>query len=83
MKILKPVFEGRKRMRDELGPERWDTEKPNDVITWIIDAAPKKDKHQQTNEQMAWRLIWLNFAATYTTSMINMAATPEKRLTTC
>ncbi|KAF3231530.1 hypothetical protein TWF191_005599 [Orbilia oligospora] len=83
MKILKPVFEERKRMREELGQERWDAEKPNDSITWIIDAAMKKDAHQQTNEQMSWRLIWLNFAAIHTTSMstlhilYDLAANPE------
>ncbi|KAF3188786.1 hypothetical protein TWF225_003172 [Orbilia oligospora] len=83
MKILNPVFEERKRMREELGQERWDAEKPNDSITWIIDAAMKKDAHQQTNEQMSWRLIWLNFAAIHTTSMstlhilYDLAANPE------
>ncbi|KAK6529518.1 hypothetical protein TWF281_008689 [Arthrobotrys megalospora] len=82
-KILTPVFEERKRMREELGPERWNAEKPNDAVTWIIDAAMKKDKSQQTNQQMAWRLIWLNFAAIHTTSMstlhilYDLAANPE------
>ncbi|KAK6354062.1 hypothetical protein TWF730_008480 [Orbilia blumenaviensis] len=82
-KILDPVFDERKRMRAELGPERWDTEKPNDAITWIIDAAAKRDKHQQTNAQMVWRLIWINFAAIHTTSMstlhllYDLASNPE------
>ncbi|KAK6335009.1 hypothetical protein TWF718_010451 [Orbilia javanica] len=82
-KIMEPAFTARLRMREELGPTRWETEKPNDAITWIIDAAAKKDKSQQTIEQMVWRLMWINFAAIHTTSMstlyilYDLGANPE------
>ncbi|KAK6340589.1 hypothetical protein TWF696_008915 [Orbilia brochopaga] len=68
-KLLSPVFDERRRMQQECGEERWRTEKPDDAIQWIMDGAAKLSKEQQTNKQLTWRLLWLNFAAIETTSM--------------
>ncbi|KAF3906012.1 hypothetical protein ABW21_db0205015 [Orbilia brochopaga] len=82
-KLLSPIYNERRKMQQELGEARWRLEKPNDGIQWIMDGAAKKSKEQQTDIQLTWRLLWVNFAAIHTTSMstthtlYDLAAHPE------
>ncbi|KAF9458999.1 cytochrome P450 [Collybia nuda] len=76
---LKPLIEERKRLIEEFGPSYPD--KPNDMLTWLMDAAPPG--LERTSESFVLRLLTVNFAALHSTSMTlthamyYLAAQPE------
>ncbi|TCD62558.1 hypothetical protein EIP91_006736 [Steccherinum ochraceum] len=76
--ILRPIIEERVRSIDEHGGD-WD-DKPNDMISWLIDAAPKG---ADLVPSVALRVLITNFAAIHTSTMTfshvlyHLAAYPE------
>ncbi|KAJ2930915.1 hypothetical protein H1R20_g6188, partial [Candolleomyces eurysporus] len=75
---LGPIIEERLRQDAELGRDRPD--KPNDMITWLLDLAPEE---LRTVDDVVTRLLISNFAAIHTTSnslcdiLFHLAAYPE------
>lgn len=61
---LKPILEERLAKEAEFGKD-WPG-KPNDLISWLIDDAPKD---QKTIRHLAIRVMLINIAAIHTTSM--------------
>ncbi|EJD07465.1 cytochrome P450 [Fomitiporia mediterranea MF3/22] len=76
-KFLRPIFEERLRMCAENGDD-WPG-KPVDMISWLIDVAPK----DQTIRDMIMRMLHINFAAIHTSSvslthaLFHLAAEPQ------
>ncbi|KIM76338.1 hypothetical protein PILCRDRAFT_797492 [Piloderma croceum F 1598] len=77
MRHLAPVIQDRQRHIDEYGQD-WD-DKPNDLISWLMDAASDDEKSVKNLTQ---RILVLNFGAIFTTTMsfthalFNLAAMP-------
>ncbi|KAH8105091.1 cytochrome P450 [Cristinia sonorae] len=76
--ILRPVIEERVQMMEEYGGD-W-PDKPNDMISWLIDLAPPG---KETVPSVALRVLTVNFAAIHTSTMTfsnalyHLAASPE------
>ncbi|TFK26822.1 cytochrome P450 [Coprinopsis marcescibilis] len=64
IRIMKPMLEHRLQMEEEHG-KRWDG-RPNDMISWLLDHAPPE---YRTVEDLATRILVINFAAIHTTTM--------------
>ncbi|KAF6744036.1 cytochrome P450 [Ephemerocybe angulata] len=62
--FLGPVIQDRLRMYEDSGVGN--EEKPNDMITWLLDLAPED---LRTTEDVVARLLISNFAAIHTTTM--------------
>lgn len=73
-----PLVEERIRKEEELGPNY--AGKPNDLVSWLLDAAPTDLRHA---DDLTHRLIGINFAAIHTTSsaltnvLYDLASRPE------
>lgn len=78
-KHLAPIIQERKASRAEYGCDY--PGRPNDILSWIIDAAPL-GQHSSTKE-LSLRTLVMNFSALHTTSlslthaMYNLASYPE------
>ncbi|KAF9448769.1 cytochrome P450 [Macrolepiota fuliginosa MF-IS2] len=78
VKYLGPVIRERLRMKEEHGSE-WE-ERPDDMVSWLVDEAQGIDAEV---ENLGMRILFINFAAIHTTSMImshvlfDLAARPE------
>ncbi|KAJ3562950.1 hypothetical protein NP233_g9256 [Leucocoprinus birnbaumii] len=78
LKYLRPVIEERLKMIEEFG-EDWPG-KPDDIISWMIDEAKGEDAKV---ENIAMRVLFVNFAAMHNTAMaaasflLELAARPE------
>ncbi|TFK26821.1 cytochrome P450 [Coprinopsis marcescibilis] len=76
--IMDPEFSYRIQMEEEHG-KRWDG-RPNDLISWLLDHAPPE---YRTADDMAYRILIVNFAAIHTTMMtvsgaiVDLATHPE------
>ena len=75
-KILGPLIDERKRMQRELG-DRWEAEKPSDVIQWLLDAGAKSP---ETTEVLSFRIMGFNLAAIHTTSLVSVHIIHTDRL---
>ncbi|KAK7047214.1 hypothetical protein VNI00_006880 [Paramarasmius palmivorus] len=83
LRHLAPVIEERLRMHDEHGSE-W-ASRPNDYISWLIEATEyqAEDWQKGSVEDLTLRILAVNFAAIHTTSMAltfalhNLAANPH------
>lgn len=64
-RFVGPIIEERLARFNAQGPE-WEESKPNDLITWIIEAAPD---HCRNVTDIVERMIFLNFVSVHTTSM--------------
>ncbi|KIM88557.1 hypothetical protein PILCRDRAFT_769584 [Piloderma croceum F 1598] len=64
MRHLVPVIQDRQQHIDEYGQD-WDN-KPNDMLSWLMDAARGDEKSMQN---ITRRILVLNFAAIFTTTM--------------
>ncbi|EJC98410.1 cytochrome P450, partial [Fomitiporia mediterranea MF3/22] len=75
VKLLRPVLEERFRMYDENGDD-WPG-KPVDMISWLIDDAPKSGKRDVRD--ITLRLLNVNFAAihTFTQALFQLASEPN------
>lgn len=90
-KIVSPVLKQAKRVEKFVGPiiaeriandEKYggDWDKPNDLITWLLDMAPAENRNV---EDITVKLMLINFAAIHTTSLtlsnalFDLAARPE------
>ncbi|KAI0337447.1 cytochrome P450 [Trametopsis cervina] len=79
LKYLGPIIDERKAKLAEYGPDYPD--KPNDFLSWLIDSAPRN--HHFETENLALRMLIMNFVALHTTAMsfvhalYNLAAMPE------
>ncbi|THU98259.1 cytochrome P450 [Dendrothele bispora CBS 962.96] len=62
--LLRPVFEERLAKEAEYGKD-WPG-KPNDLISWLIDATPTS---KRTVEELSLQIIIINFGSIHTTSM--------------
>ncbi|KAJ7667675.1 cytochrome P450 [Mycena polygramma] len=77
-KHLTPVIEERLRKQEELGDKY--TDKPNDLITWLMDAAVGEER---TAPALVQRVLFVNFAAirtstdTFTHVLYDIAAYPH------
>ncbi|KAH8113856.1 cytochrome P450 [Phellopilus nigrolimitatus] len=77
-KHLRPHIEHRLRQYEEHGKD-W-PDKPNDMLSWLMDEA---EGEQRTVEALTQRILTLNFAAVHTSSMsfthalFHLAARPE------
>ncbi|EJD07461.1 cytochrome P450 [Fomitiporia mediterranea MF3/22] len=77
MRLLRPVFEERFRMYDENGHD-WPG-KPVDMISWLIDEAPKN----RNIRDLTMRILHINFAAihssssSFTHALFHLAAEPQ------
>ncbi|KAI8990629.1 cytochrome P450 [Trametes punicea] len=60
---LKPLFQERRELMEKFGDD-W-TDKPNDMLQWIMDAAETRDN---SDEAIARRVLLINFAAIHTSS---------------
>ncbi|KAF5310138.1 hypothetical protein D9619_010576 [Psilocybe cf. subviscida] len=78
MEFIQPVLDERLRKEQEFGPD-W-PDKPNDLITWLIEAG---EGEQRSVRNIARRILAINFAAIHTTTMTftdvlyDLAANPE------
>ncbi|KAJ3571229.1 hypothetical protein NP233_g3894 [Leucocoprinus birnbaumii] len=74
LKYLGPLFSERLRMKEEKA------EMPDDLVTWLVEEAEGEDAKV---ENLGMRILFINFAAIHTTSMImshvlfDLAARPE------
>ncbi|KAJ7168739.1 cytochrome P450, partial [Mycena filopes] len=79
LELLGPMLENRLEKERELGPE-W-VGKPNDFISWLLEAAP--DHRVPTTPDLVLRMLVTNFASIHTSSMafthalFDLAAHPE------
>ncbi|PAV19648.1 cytochrome P450 [Pyrrhoderma noxium] len=79
-KHLRPVFEERFRMYEKYG-DNW-PDKPNDMITWLIEEAPESGNRDV--RELTLRNLVINFAAIHTSSssfthaLYHLAAEHEK-----
>ncbi|EJD07464.1 cytochrome P450 [Fomitiporia mediterranea MF3/22] len=79
VRLLQPVLEERFRMYDENGDD-WPG-KPVDMISWLIEEAPKNEK--RSIRDLTLRMLTINFAAIHTTSnsfghaLLHIAAEPK------
>jgi len=64
MEHLDPIIKDRQRCLDEYG-EEWE-EKPNDLISWLLDEASERERSLRN---LFLRLMTINFGAINTTSM--------------
>ncbi|OBZ79756.1 Ent-kaurene oxidase [Grifola frondosa] len=77
-KHLSPIMLERQRKMDELG-DNW-TEKPNDMLMWLMDEARARG---QSFDSVVRRILVVNFAAIHTSSngvthaLYHLAACPE------
>ncbi|KAH8103130.1 cytochrome P450 [Cristinia sonorae] len=62
--LLRPLIEERLKMMEEYGDD-WHG-KPNDMLSWLIDASPKGEGQVQS---VALRIVITNFGAIHTSSM--------------
>ncbi|KAI5119873.1 hypothetical protein M0805_008544 [Coniferiporia weirii] len=75
---MRPIIEYRLKRYEEYGKD-W-SEKPNDMLTWIMD---EEEGKQRTVEALTHRILTLNFAAVHTSSnsfthaLFHLAARPE------
>ncbi|KAF9269386.1 cytochrome P450 [Marasmius fiardii PR-910] len=69
MRHLAPIIEERMEMERQYGKD-W-TDKPNDAITWLLEmnAQSGEDWQKGSVEDIAIRVLAMNFAAIHTTSM--------------
>ncbi|KAM5543922.1 hypothetical protein V8D89_002539 [Ganoderma adspersum] len=78
MKHIKPLIDERRAHMKAMG-EDW-SDKPNDVLQWIIDEAVRRD---HSDVSIVERIFLVNFAAIHTSStnithvLYDLAATPE------
>ncbi|KAL4076426.1 cytochrome P450 [Scleroderma citrinum] len=76
MKYLDPIIKDRLRFMDEYGKE-W-SNKPNDLIQWLID-----EREEFTTRQLTSRVLTMNFASihstanTFTQALYHLAANPH------
>ncbi|KAF8547708.1 cytochrome P450 [Imleria badia] len=76
LRHLRSIIEERRKYLNEYGKE-W-TEKPNDLLSWLMDEAP-----DATVESLTKRVLSANFAAIHTSANVftyalyNLAANPE------
>ncbi|KAG7092019.1 hypothetical protein E1B28_008402 [Marasmius oreades] len=86
LKHLRPVIEERIRMDREHGKDSYpDGNRPNDYISWLIDTSEQmgEDWQRGSVEDLALRVLAVNFAAVHTTSMAfthalyHLAANPQ------
>ncbi|KAF5326362.1 hypothetical protein D9611_001063 [Ephemerocybe angulata] len=76
--ILTPMIRERLKQEEAMGPD-W-PERPNDLLSWILECAPP---HKRTVDDLIFRIIVLNFVSVHTTSVtltnaiFDLAAHPE------
>ncbi|KAI6152482.1 cytochrome P450 [Pisolithus tinctorius] len=76
IKHLDPIIKDRlRRMRDH--GDEW-SDKPNDILQWLID-----EKQESTTRQLTLRVLTINFASihTFTQALYNLAAYSQYKLT--
>ncbi|KAG2005586.1 cytochrome P450 [Coprinopsis cinerea AmutBmut pab1-1] len=79
-KMVYPLFNERMEM-DEKHGRKWEG-RPNDMISWLLDAVPEEGSFK-TVEDMTMRIIFANMGAIHTTSitvtnaLFDLAARPE------
>jgi len=61
-RYIQPIIAERKRLMEELGPG-YEEGKPNDMLSWLMDAGEKRDVSSMTR-----RLMTVNIAAIHTTA---------------
>ncbi|TDL22831.1 cytochrome P450 [Rickenella mellea] len=78
LKHLRPIIEERLRKYEEFGPNYPD--KPNDMLTWLMDEAEGDERHVET---LCLRMLAVNMTAIHTSSMsfahtmFHLASKPE------
>ncbi|KAH7926831.1 cytochrome P450 [Leucogyrophana mollusca] len=74
MKHLRPIVEERQRYLDEYGRE-W-VDKPNDMLSWLMDEAQGDERSVRL---LAQRMLAVNFTAihSFTQALFNLAANPQ------
>ncbi|KAI6115160.1 cytochrome P450 [Pisolithus croceorrhizus] len=72
MKHLDPLIKERFRHMEEHGDD-W-SDKPNDILQWLID-----EKEESSTRQLTLRVLTINFASihTFTQALYNLAAYPQ------
>ncbi|KAL5492509.1 hypothetical protein ACEPAI_3956 [Sanghuangporus weigelae] len=79
MKLLRPALEERFRLYEENGDD-W-SEKPVDMISWLLDDAPEIERRNV--RELTKRMLVINFAAIHTSSnsfthaLFHLAAEPK------
>ncbi|KAJ6557997.1 cytochrome P450 [Mycena capillaripes] len=82
MKHLGPILQYRLEMDDKYGPHWPDADRPNDMISWLLDEARGHPK-RRTVRQLTRQVLNVNFGALHTTTqgfvhaLYNLAAHPE------
>ncbi|KAF7360218.1 Cytochrome p450 [Mycena venus] len=67
MKVLGPILEHRLEMDDKYGPEWPNGDRPNDMISWLLDEARGHPK-RRTVRQLTRQVLNVNFGALHTTT---------------
>ncbi|KAJ6487829.1 cytochrome P450 [Mycena sanguinolenta] len=67
MKILGPLLQHRIEMDDQYGPDWPEGDRPNDMISWLLDEA-RGHPNRRTVRVMARTLLNINFGAIHTTT---------------
>lgn len=82
MKILGPIIQHRLEMDDKYGPGWPNADRPNDMISWLLDEARGHPK-RRTVRQLTRQILNVNFGALHTTTqgflhaLYNLAANLE------
>ncbi|KAJ7278114.1 cytochrome P450 [Mycena rebaudengoi] len=82
MKLVGPIIQYRLEMNNKYGRDWPESDRPNDLITWLIDEAGDRPD-RLTVRNLTRKLLVVNFGALHTTTqaflhaLYNLAANPE------